>query len=159
MDDNKVVEVGVYVNLHSLDIAKQDAKDMAWDHSINGANMLNITVGSDDHVRLYKLLDERYQHGVDHMMFFMQHSLVLLSAMFETDFISLKTDKGPLTEAEVRDKLGTLTQLICGSYMWLAASHETVLWSLNEDMPDSVGATFYFTEDEITIDNDTTEKD
>jgi hypothetical protein len=142
------VEVGVYVHLHDLDAALEDAKDLAWEHSVSGSEMLDLAVGSDEHVKLYHVLSERYVHSVDHMLFFMQNSLTLLAGLFETGHIKLNTDNGPLTDAEVCHNLSHLAQLICSSYMWLSAGYET-LWPVNEDMGETVGTRFYFTEDEI----------
>lgn len=148
MADERDVEVGVYVHLHDLDAAKQDAKDLAWEHSLSGAEMWDVAVGSDNHVDLYNILSDRYEHSVEHMLFFMQNSLTLLAGMLNTGFIKLNTDEGPLTDEQVCSRISYLAQLTCSSYMWLAAGYET-LWPTNEDMGETVGTRFYFTEKEI----------
>ena len=153
MADERDVEVGVYVHLHDLDAAKQDAKDLAWEHSLVGAGMWDVSVGSEEHVQMYNVLAGRYEHSVEHMLFFMKNSLVLLAGMFETGFIKLNTDDGPLTDDEVCEKLSHLAQLTCSSYMWLAAGYET-FWPANEDMGETVGARFYFTDKEIKFEED-----
>lgn len=153
MADERDVEVGVYVHLHDLGAARQDAKDLAWEHSVSGAEMLEFAVGSDEHVQLYHSLSEHYEHGVEHMLFFMQNALTLLSGMFATGHIKLNTDNGPLTDEQVCHNLSHLAQLICSSYMWLAAGYET-LWPTNNEMGDTVGTRFYFTEKEIRFQED-----
>lgn len=147
------VEVGVYVHLHDLDAAKQDAKDLAWEHSLVGAEMWDAAVGSEQHVQMYNVLAERYEHSIEHMLFFMQNSMTLLVGLFETGHIKLNTDKGPLTDEEVCHNLSHMAQLVCSSYMWLAAGYEA-FWPTNEDMGETVGTRFYFTEDEIKFEED-----
>lgn len=153
--DDKNVEVQVYMSIDNLDQAREDAQDLAWEHSISAAQMFNASVGSDEHAKLFKVLSERYEHGVEHLMFFMEGAFALLRTMFDTGIITLDTDH-PLDNEEVMARIGKLAQLITSSYMYLAAGYET-LWPINEDMPSEVGTTFHFTTNEIHItesDND-----
>jgi|LakMenEpi03Aug12_release.lakeMendotaPanAssembly.Ray.scaffolds.fasta_scaffold172889_2 hypothetical protein len=152
MSEPRDVVVTVSMELDDLDLARQEAADMAWDHAKAIASSLGFDLGSDEHVDLHKELAERYEHSVEHMMFFMQHAFAVLSAIFETGYIKINAEDGPLHEDIVCARIGHLAQGICRSYMQLMAGYET-LWPTNEMLPQSVSTQFYFNDTEINMED------
>ena len=143
MTEPRNVVVTVSMELDDLDAARKDAADMAWDHAKSVASSFDFDLGSNEHVALHQELAERYDHGIDHMMFFMQHAFTVLSLIFDSGYVKLNIDDKPLHEDVVCERIGYLAQGICRTYMQLMAGYET-LWPTNEMLPETMATDFYF---------------
>lgn len=150
MTEPRTVVVTVRLELDDLSKAREDAADMAWEHAKSVALGLGYELGSPEHVDLHKELSERYEHSVEHLMFFMKHAFSVLTSMFDTGYIRLNAENGPLDDSTVCQWLGVFAQGICRSYMHLMAGYE-LLWPTNEMLPQYNVAEFYFTENEINM--------
>jgi hypothetical protein len=148
MADDDVVEVGIYIHLDNIESARSDANDLAWEHSMAGVHMTSIELGGPEHGQLYQELSRRYEHAVEHLLFFMQNSLNLLQALLDTGHIKLNTDNGPWTDEQASANLGHLAQMICSSYLWLAAGYE-IMWPTNEELGNEIGVRFAFKSNEV----------
>jgi hypothetical protein len=145
---DKNIEVSVFSSLGDLDKARADAADLAWDHAKAVAGMFGHSVGSQEHLDIHQELADRYEHSVEHLMFFMQHACATLKALLDTNLIKLNAAYRPLTDEEVSQAIGYMAQMLCSSYMYLAASYET-MWPTNDMLPEEIETVFYFTEEEV----------
>ena len=145
MDEYKsYVEIEVASSLENLTDLKKDSEALTWEHSVEAANMLNIAVGSDEFIEIYKELNENYQENMDYLKFFMLTSMLLTKKLLETGLITIPVnmDEDPTT-SDLANKIRQITETLMASYLWLTAGKE-VLWPSNDDLPDKMSVNYLF---------------
>lgn len=145
------MEVGVQVGAKLVDAerARADAQDLAWDHSKFIAETMGIDIASDEFAEMFQAMREKYEGCVDYLEFFTFTALLLLRTMINEGSIILNIET-PITDTDLAQELGQISQTIVASYAWLFAA-EDFMWPNNEDMPEDAGITFTFPSDEIII--------
>ena len=143
------VSVAVGAKLVSPEQARSDAQDLAWEHTLFIAEVMNIDKASDAFADMFKAMGAKYSHCVDYLEFFTFTSLLLLRTLYNDGDIAFTFDT-PITDDEFADELGRISQTIVSSYAWLFASEE-FMWPSNEDMPDDSAVTFTLPSDQIII--------
>jgi len=143
------VAVQVGAKLVDAERARADAQDLAWDHSKFIADVMSIDIGSDEFAEMFEEMRHKYEGCVSYLEFFTFTALLLLRTMINDGSISLNIDM-PITDTDLAQQLGEMSQTIVASYAWLFAA-EGFMWPTNEEMPEDSGITFSFPSDQIII--------
>lgn len=144
------IELSVMMEIDNIEAAKRDASDLAWEHAKSVASAFDLDLGSDEHIRIHKKLSDGYEECVNYLMFFMSHAFQTLEVLFATQHISINSEDGPVSDDDASANLGALAQIICSSYMHLAAGYKG-FWPTNDMLPKKLVSSFYFTEKEIQL--------
>jgi len=153
VSDERNINLSVLMELNSVDAAKKDAADLAWEHAKSVSSALSFDLGSDGHIEIHDKLAKSYEDCVNYLMFFMRHSFQTLEMLLDTGYIALNSKNGPLNEDDACAKLGALAEVICSSYMHLAAGYKD-FWPPNDLLPETLVSSFYFTEQEIQMEEE-----
>lgn len=143
------VAVQVCAKLVNPDQARADAEDLAWDHSKFLSDALGIDMGSDEFADMFEDMRDRYDEVVDYLEFFTITAMLLLRTLVQEGSVSLNIDT-PITDDQLAQHLGEISQTIVASYAWLFAA-EDFMWPKNNEMPDDSGITFTFPSDEVIV--------
>jgi hypothetical protein len=124
----------------------EGAASLAWEHAVTASEQVGIELGSDDFVKLFERLNERYQYCGKHYGYIQHFSMRLLAALIGTGHVVVLSDPHP-TEEDVVKTVNVLTQVIMSAMMWSHASSDTS-WIPNEYwselQEDTRGVTFVF---------------
>ena len=143
------VSVQVGAKLVDPDQARADAEDLAWDHSTFIADSMDMDLASNAFAEMFADMRDTYDQVIDYLEYFTFTALLLLRSLINDGSITLNIDT-PITDTDLAQKLGEISQVVVASYAWLFASQD-IMWPINEDMPDDSGITFTFPSDQIII--------
>jgi len=146
-DEDGVIEITIGSTLNDFG-AKEEAKDLAWEHAVELAKATNISLGSEEFEETYRELSMRYEHSSEHIKFFLMTALMMIRELLESDTLSLSHTGDKITEEEILTKVGSAAKALVGSYVWLAAGYE-LTWPTNDELPDEIKLPFYFNPDDI----------
>jgi len=146
-EEDGVVEITIGSSLDDFE-AKEDANDQAWQHAIELAKSVNISLASEEFEEVYRELSLRYEHQTEHLKFFLMTAMLTIRELLETDTLSLSHDGDKITEEEILTKIGAAARKLVASYVWLAAGYE-LTWPTNDELPDEIKLSFYFNPEDI----------
>jgi hypothetical protein len=147
-DEDGYVEITIGTKLSDLDVAKEDASDLAWEHATELARSINLDLGSEKFEEIFRELALRYEGNIDYLKFFLMTAMLTIRELLETKTLALPYSGERISETEVLALISSAARALVGNYMWLAAG-QNLAWPKNEEMPDEVHVSFYFDPEDI----------
>jgi hypothetical protein len=142
------IELEIRAQLKDIEMARRDAEDLAWEHAKTAAQAAGLSIGSEPFEVVFRELQKSYLHMAEYLEFMTFNALVLLRGLLNSGLVQLTAEK-PMTDEQVAEILGELSQKAVSSYAWMIAGYD-LIWPNNTAMP-KIGVTFKFpTTDIIT---------
>jgi hypothetical protein len=152
-DEEDVVEITIGTAVSDLEIAKKEASDLAWEHATELARSTGVSLGSEDFEELFRKLSFRYEGNTEYLKFLLMTAMLTVRELLESNTLALPHNGDKISEAEVLELITNAARSLMASYMWLAAGYE-LTWPKNHEMPEVVNVSFYFSPDDIDIDEE-----
>lgn len=149
-DRDELTEITIGTSLSSIEKAKDDANDLAWEHAKELASMTGLSLGSSEFEELFRQLSQRYENNTEYIKFLLMISMHTVRDLLEEKQLALPHNGDKITETEVLELVTSAARTILTSYLWLAAGYD-ITWPTNEQMPKDVQVSFYFNPDDIDI--------
>jgi len=147
-DEENVVEITIGTALTDLEQARKEASDLAWEHAVELAQATGLNLGSEEFEELFRKLSQRYEGNTDFIKFYLMTAMLTIRELLESDTLALPHAGERISEQEVLRLVSAAARSLVGSYMWLVAGYE-LTWPKNDEMPDEVNVSFYFSPDDI----------
>jgi hypothetical protein len=147
-DRDDLLKIIIGTSLNSLDTAKQDANDLAWEHAKEIAQMGCLSLGSLEFEELFRKLSQKYESNTEFLTYFLLTAMTTVKDLLESKALALPHNGDKITEKEVLELVSDAAKTIMSSYLWLAAGQD-MLWPKNDEMPNDVYVSFYFNPDDI----------
>lgn len=117
---------------------QEGSSSLAWDHTTVLAGGMGIELGSDEFIRLYENIRDKYDKLGHHMGFVQHLALQTVREMLATKLVGIP-QRDEQTGEDIVEVVNQLAAVVAGALVWFYTSDDTS-WICNhawEDLPES----------------------